>query len=100
MKRVRISALGALIALVIGTPLRAQEVWVNTPGNAFTVERGHATLDDVAGGRRVRGKALETVILRGVLRIPAPTAGEPKVQRLVVRFRGSEDGPSLRSVEL
>ncbi|HEV7485911.1 MAG TPA: tachylectin-related carbohydrate-binding protein [Thermoanaerobaculia bacterium] len=108
MKRAHLAALGrpvatiavALTALLSSPPLRAQTVTVNTPGNLFIVDRGHATLTDVPGGRRVRSHADETVILKALLRMPAPTAGAPKVRRLVVRFRTSDDGPSLRSVEL
>jgi hypothetical protein len=108
MKRVSIEALGrplatvafALTALFINAPLRAQTVRIDTPGKLFTVERGRATIADGADGRRIRSQAEETVILRAVLQIPAASAGEPKVQRLVVRFRTSDPGPSLRSVEL
>jgi hypothetical protein len=108
MKRASFAALSrslaivafALTALFTNTPLRAQSVRVNIPGHAFAVARGRATAVDVAGGRRIRSQADETVILRALLPIPAPTAGQPKVQRLVVRFRTSDDGPSLRSVKL
>jgi len=90
-------------ALVISTPLLAQlPVRVNLPGTAFSPEgRGDkVVVEDVAGGRRFRGQAFSELTLRGVLRLPPASSAAPKVQRLVLHFRTSPSGPSLRSVEL
>jgi hypothetical protein len=87
-------------ALFSGRPLLAQAVRVAIPGTAFTPEGRHTAVDDVAGGRRFRGVAFAKVILRAVIQLPPASTAEPKIQRLVVRFRTSRSGPSLRSVEL
>jgi len=87
-------------ALSSSTPLLAQTMRVNMPGNAFQAEGRDVATDDVAGGRRFRGKAFATVVLRGVLQVPPSSAADPKLQRLVIHFRTSPSGPSLRSVEL
>ena len=97
----RIATAAFLLAAFFGsTPLLAQTVRVNMSGTAFTAEGGGVTTDDVAGGRRFRGKAFAKVVLRGVLQMPSSSAAEPKMQRLVIHFRTSSSGPSLRSVEL
>ncbi|MBS1659661.1 MAG: hypothetical protein JST68_01285 [Bacteroidetes bacterium] len=72
------------------------------PGTAFIPEgRGeNVVFDNVAGGRRFRGKAFAKVLLRASVRIPPPTSAEAKLYRLVLHFRTSKDGPSLRAVEL
>jgi hypothetical protein len=92
-----------LFMLFSGQPLFAQSLLkIKTPGAAFLPE-GRAVdvmVDDVAGGRRFRGKAFASVMLRAKLRLPATASAVPKVQRLVVRFRTSASGPSLRTVEL
>jgi hypothetical protein len=89
-----------LAALSLSPTLLAQTVRVNTPGTAFSAEQSGVTVDDVAGGRRFRGRAFAKVTLRAVLRMPAASAADPKMQRLVIHFRTSPSGPSLRSVEL
>jgi tachylectin len=89
-----------LTALSSSTPLLAQTVRVNMPGTAFTAEGREVATDDVAGGRRFRGKAFATVVLRGVVQMPSSSAADPRMQRLVIHFRTSPSGPSLRSVEL
>lgn len=89
--------------LAISAPLVAQTpVQVNTPGAEFSVEGrgGQATVDDVAGGRRFRGHARATLMLRATLRIPPSNSADPRLQRLVIHFRTSPSGPSLRGVEL
>jgi hypothetical protein len=83
--------------------LRTTTVAINTPGNAFTVERGaDVAVDDVPGGRRFRGQGFSRIRLRALLRMaPAKTSGF-KVERLAVHFRSSPQptGPTLRRVEL
>lgn len=75
-------------------------VRVKTPGAAFTPEGRGVTVDDVPGGRRFRGKPGARVTIRGLLAIPAPKSGEPRMQGLVVHFRTSPSGPRLRAVEM
>lgn len=102
-----LAALGVLAAVSVSGPVPASggtaTIPVNTPGNAFTVERGGAgvNVDDVAGGRRFRGPALTKITLRAPLRL-APDRAFPRVERLAVHFRThpAAVGPTLRRVEL
>ena len=90
-----------LIAFSIGLPLIAQlHFRVVTPGTTFNTERAVApgVVQDVPGGRRFRGTAGSLLKLRAVMRIPA--GSEAEMQRLVVHFRTSPDGPHLRKVEV
>jgi hypothetical protein len=90
-------------ALFLGAPLSAEApVRVSLPGTAFSPEgRGDkVVVENVAGGRRFRGQAFSELILRGVLRMPPASSAVPTVQRLVIHFRTSPSGPSLRSIEL
>jgi hypothetical protein len=92
-----------LAVLSISPPLFAQAtVRVNIPGAAFSPEgrSGQIAIEDVAGGRRFRGRAGELMILRAVLQMPPSSSADPKLQRLIIRFRTSASGPSLRAVEL
>ena len=104
MKLVRryLTMVGLLLCtLSLATPLLAQTVRVNIPGAAFAPEgRAKAAIDRVSGGLRVRGQAFALVTLRATLRMPSPAAADPKLRRLVIHFRTSPNGPSLRSVEL
>ncbi len=91
------------LAVVSAGPLIAQTPFrVNIPGSAFSPEgRGEkVVVEDVAGGRRFRGQAFARLILRAVLQMPPTGSADPKMQRLVIHFRTSSSGPSLRSVEL
>ena len=97
------TAVVLLAVVAIGSPLLAQPaVRVTMPASAFTVEGSgrDVTIDDVGGGRRFRGKAFAKVIVKGALQIPPSASTDPRLQRLVVHFRTSPSGPSLRSVEL
>lgn len=92
-----------LMAFSIGLPLIAQtRVRVVTPGTAFNTEGSVApgVVQDVPGGRRFRGRAGALLKLRAVMRIPAASAADPKMQRLVVHFRTNPGGPRLRLVEV
>lgn len=79
------------------TPVR-----VTIPGTSFSAEgaAGEVAVDNVAGGRRFRGKAFAKVLVRATLQMPPASSAEFKMQRLVIHFRTSQSGPSLRSVEL
>ena len=83
--------------------VRVSTIPVNTPGNAFTVERGGAgvSVDEVSGGRRFRGPAFTKITLRAPLRL-GPDRALPRVERLAVHFRTGPAavGPTLRRVEL
>jgi hypothetical protein len=89
-----------LLALSFSTHVSAQTVRVTIPGTAFTIEGRGGTMEDAGSARRFRGDNFATLIVRAPLRIPAASVADPKMQRLVVHFRTSEAGPSLRSVEL
>ena len=86
--------------LAASSPLRAQNVKVNIPGGAFNSRGGRVAVDDAGGGRRFRGEAFALVTLQAKLQIPSASLAEPRLQRLVIRFRTSASGPSLRAVEL
>jgi hypothetical protein len=79
-------------------PLGAQNVKVNIPGGAFTPVGRGVTVEDVGGGRRVRGEAFALVTLQAKIQLPSASLAEPRLQRLVIRFRTSASGPSLRAV--
>ena len=91
-----------LAALSSGTPLLAENVRVNIPANAFSLEGQPPVLvDDVTGGRRFRNtQNFAKIVLRATLPMPAASAAEPKLQRLVIRFRAGDGGPTLRRVEV
>ena len=92
-----------LAVLSIGHPLHAQvPLRVTMPGSAFSLDRreGQAVVEDVSGGRRFRGEASARLMLRAAIRIPPATSADPKLMRIVVHFRTSPSGPSLRSVAL
>lgn len=93
-------ALFSVVMLLAGSPLLAQNVKVNIPGGAFNAVGGRAAVDDAGGGRRFRGEAFALVTLQARLQIPSASVAEPRLQRLVIRFRTSASGPSLRAVEL
>ena len=86
--------------LVVSSPVRAQNVKVSIPGGAFNAVGARVTVEDVGGGRRFRGEAFALVTLQARLQIPSASVAEPRLQRLVIRFRTSASGPSLRLVEL
>lgn len=87
--------------LLAGSPLFAQgTIRTTTPGSAFSPEKaGEAAVEDIAGGRRFRGKAFADIILKGTIQIPPATSAEPKPQKLIIHFY-TRNGPSLRSIEL
>lgn len=94
-------ALALAAVLALSTPALAQIMSrLDTPGTAFAVERGKAKVNDVGTGRQFRGEAFSTVVLRGMLRLPPSAVADPTMLKLVVHFRASPQGPSLRSVEL
>ena len=99
-RRIRSAALFTTAMLVASSPLRAQNVKVNIPGAAFNSVGGRVAVDDVGGGRRFRGEAFALVTLQAKLQMPSTSVAEPRLQRLVIRFRTSASGPSLRAVEL
>lgn len=101
MNTAKIAAGVCLVAAFsVSTSVIAQPVRVTIPGTAFTVVSGQAAVQDVAGGRSIRGKAFSLVTLAANIRMPASSAAAPKMQRLVLHFRTSPSGPSLRAVAL
>ncbi len=92
-----------LLALSVVPNVQAQlPVRVDTPGRAFVPEGVVAPgmVEDVPGGRRFRAKPGALLRLRATLNVPPARSAEPKMRRLVIRFRTSNAGPSLRAVEL
>jgi tachylectin len=89
-----------MATLLASSSVRAQNVKVNIPGGAFTPRGAGVAVDDAGGGRRFRGAAFALVTLQAKLQIPSASLAEPRLQRLVIRFRTSAAGPSLRAVEL
>jgi hypothetical protein len=90
------------LVVVPATLLAQVPVRVTIPAAAFSAEGASArvTVTDGPGGRRFRGPAFSKVVLRAVLQMPPSASAEPRMQRLVVHFRTSASGPSLRSVEV
>ncbi|CAN5593170.1 hypothetical protein BH10ACI4_BH10ACI4_29150 [soil metagenome] len=96
------SFLGALILLVgLGLPMFGQiPVSTVTSGNAFKAgPKGRAT--DAVDGRHFRADGFASLTLVGLFNLPpdAATRGAG-ITRMVVHFRTSKDGPSLRSIEI
>jgi hypothetical protein len=94
-----------VVAVLFFHSLLFAQMFINekTVGSAFSVVGNKGTTDDVAGGRRFRGKAFEDLKIRGTLRVPGAASGVSKtqqLQQLAIHFRTSPSGPSLRSVEL
>src|SRR3954469_14388398 len=98
-RRIRFGMLFTAATLVASSSVSAQNVKVNIPGGAFNAVGAGVAVDDVSGGRRFRGEARALVTLQATLQMPTSVA-EPRLQRLVIRFRTSTSGPSLRAVEL
>ena len=101
--RHRIAMMASLIVALFATSTSVFAQLLNkvkTPGTAFTVARGEGTADDVAGGRRFRGKAFATLKIRGLLRMPSATGKTEKMQRLAIHFRGTDRSPRLLSVSV
>jgi hypothetical protein len=65
-----------------------------TAGSEFKLEglNGHA--DDVPGGRRFRVGAFEEISVRAPIHMPASSAADHTLQRLIIRFRTSDQGPA------
>lgn len=82
------------------TSALAQPLQIDTPGNAFSLFRSKAKIDDMRDGRHVRGEPGAAVVLQGKLTFPNPPSGRFMIQQLVVHFVTSRAGPSLRLVEL
>ncbi|MGA7237261.1 MAG: tachylectin-related carbohydrate-binding protein [Bryobacteraceae bacterium] len=87
--------------LICGSPMMAQATFrTTTKGTEFTLERLGSKAEDVPGGRRFRGQAGATITFRGPLHLPASSAADLKLNRLIIRFRTSRAGGSLTGVEL
>jgi hypothetical protein len=90
-----------IVAAFTGTTLLAQAtIKTITVGGEFKPEGTKGQGDQVSGGRRFRAGAFEEVIVRAAIHMPAATAGDPKLQRLIVRFRTSDRGPRLIAAEV
>lgn len=94
------AALGFLTLAVAGPPSAPPTLRTDTPGSAFRVVQGRADTDDVPDGRRIRGAEHAEVTLAGELRMPPVTLTDRRAARLVLHFRTSHHGPTLRKVVL
>lgn len=102
MKKMLLAALFMLLPF-IHPPLLAQSLFkVTIPGRSFSMagSASQASIDDVADGRRFRGKPAAKLVLTAAVPLPPAANAEPNMQRLTLHFRTSRDGPSLRTVEL
>ena len=99
----RASAVLFFAALCVGKSLWAEaSVKVLTPGTSFNKVGTKGRVDDVADGRRFRGEASDRLEVSAPLRVPQPAApglSKTELQRMIIRFRTSPDGPILRSVK-
>ncbi|MCU1320464.1 MAG: Tachylectin [Acidobacteriaceae bacterium] len=97
------SILGAWVLLAVGFGLSMSgqiPVSTVTPGSAFRAgPKGRAT--DAADGRHFRADGFVSLNVDGLFRLP-PDAGTKvtRITRLVIHFRTSKNGPSLRSIEI
>ena len=93
---------GALLgsAIFVSCPIFAQmPVRVTTPGTAFSLEPGgRARIENVGDARRFLGEGGAQVKLVGLLRVPP--SGSGTIRKIIVHFRTSKDGPTLRAVKL
>ena len=71
-----------------------------TAGREFKLEGLKGRSDDVPGGRRFRAGAFEEISVRAPIHLPASSAADNKLERLILRFRTSDRGPTLTAVEL
>jgi hypothetical protein len=71
----------------------------STGGREFTIKgRSAIPADNVPEGRRFRGNNRDTLVLIGPLHMPAGSAAEHTLMKLVVRFHTLRNGPRLNSV--
>lgn len=102
MKKMLLTALFMILPF-IHPLLFAQSLFkVTIPGRSFSLvgSASQASIDDVADGRRFRGKPAAKLVLSATVPLPSAANAEPNMQRLTLHFRTSRDGPSLRKVEL
>jgi hypothetical protein len=73
-----------------------------TPGRDFIVETRRAIKSaEVQGQSQIfRGEAGELLSVRASIAPPNPSVARPDLSRLILHFRTSRNGPSIRSVEL
>jgi hypothetical protein len=79
------------------TPVR-----ITMPGTAFTADRFQkVTVKDVGRARRFQGTTgFAEVILKAKIQMPPPSSGKPALERMIIRFRTSPQGPSVRAIEV
>lgn len=94
------AALGLATLAAAGPTPAPPTLRTDTPGAAFRVVRGDARTDDVPDGRRIRGAEHAEVTLAGELRLPSLAMAERRGTRLVLHFRTSREGPTLRKLVL
>ncbi|WP_298738370.1 tachylectin-related carbohydrate-binding protein [uncultured Chitinophaga sp.] len=102
MKKMLLTALFMILPF-IQPLLYAQSLFkVTIPGRSFSLvgSASQAVIDDVADGRRFRGKPAAKLVLSAKVPLPPAAKAAPNMQQLTLHFRTSRSGPSLRKVEL
>lgn len=102
MKKMLLAALFMLLPFIHPLLLAQSLFKVTIPGRSFSLvgSANQASIDDVADGRRFRGKPAAKLVLTAPVPLPSAANAEHNMQRLTLHFRTSRDGPSLRKVEL
>jgi hypothetical protein len=79
------------------TPVR-----ITVPGTAFSADRFQkVTVKDVGSARRFQGTTgFAQVILRAKIPMPPAGSSKPALERMIIRFRTSPQGPSVRAIEV
>jgi len=95
-------AAGANPAHLAAGPAALTILRQTTPGRDFIVETRRAIKSaEIEGQSQVfRGEAGELLSVRASIAPPNPSVARPDLSRLILHFRTSRNGPSIRSVEL
>lgn len=92
--------LSAAIGLASSATAAPATMRIDTPGSTFRVVQGRATADNAPDGLHVRGGASTDVTVQGVLVLPPDEMAERRASRLLLHFRTSPGGPTLRTIVL
>jgi hypothetical protein len=90
-------------ALFLAPSLRADTpVRITIPGTAFSADVFQkVTVKDVGRARRFQGTTgFAQVTLRAKIPMPSAASNKPALERMIIRFRTSPQGPSVRAIEV
>jgi len=97
-------AIASLVTILLFVVPLAGQVKVTTPGSSFSVVSGRPATNNAGNGRRFRGEERANIRIKAPLPLPSGVnvnQSQPqKLGRLVVRFQGRQQGPSIRLVQL